>query len=276
VEWNAVVDGFDAENFARQCHEAGVGYVMWALGQNDGFYNSPNAAYDEICNVSAGRLCSLRDLPADIIKALKQYGIKFMFYLPGNPPYNNPIATPAFGYTLLKDTPTSQDTQEKLERVIREWSLRYGKDLCGWWFDGMYNNGIMQTRSDMSLKYNISTHTLAAKAGNPQSIVTYSNGVEIPIRSNSPYNDYAGGEQNGTIDELCVERWVDPGVQWFHFTYLGYYWLAPGIKYDKQKLLEWARNNFQNGGVLCFDVYCSKEGNLDAEQVAMLKELSQL
>jgi hypothetical protein len=273
-EWNEIVDGFDVALFAEQCKESGVNYVLWALGQNDGYYNSPNSAYDKITSVKAGDLCSKRDLPADLIKALKQKGIKFMFYLPGNPPIDNEEVVKKFQYTYRKDSPTSQFTQECWESVIREWSLRYGRDLYGWWFDGMYRGGIIETRSDMSLKYNISTHTLAAKAGNPQSIVTYNYGV-AKIQSDSPYDDYSAGEENNII-QIPDSRWTLPGIQWFHFTHLGEYWARPGIKNKTTDLEAWSRKVFEKEGVLCFDVFVTSKGDIDPQQREQLRAIASI
>ena len=273
TEWNEIVDGFDVNLFAGQCEEAGVKYVLWALGQNDGFYNSPNAAYDKITGVKAGDLCSKRDLPADLIRALKEKGVKLMFYLPGNPPISNEEVTKKFQYTFGKDSPTSQFTQECWEAVIREWSLRYGEDLYGWWFDGMYRGGIIETRSDMSLEHNISTHTLAAKAGNRHSIVSYNYGV-AEIQSDSPYDDYSAGEENNIVQLPAGGRWVLPGIQWFHFTHLGEFWAKPGVKHKTSELELWSRKVFENEGVLCFDVHVKATGEIDSLQREQLRAIA--
>ena len=58
---------------------------------------------------------------------------------------------------------------------------------------------------DMFFKNNISTHSLAAKAGNKNSIVTYISGF-VKIHGNTPYNDYTSGEKS-TIDENPSSRW---------------------------------------------------------------------
>lgn len=265
-EYNDVVNGFDVELFAQNCKEAGAGFVMFALGQNDGYYCSPNAAYDSIVGVPPGQLCSTRDLPADLFRALNKRGIKMMFYLPGNPPIRNELVDKKFQYTFGKDTPTSQFTQACWESVIREWSLRYGKKLSGWWFDGMYRGGIIETRSDMSLKHNISTHTLAAKAGNFNSLVTYNYGVN-KIQSNSPYDDYSAGEE-GKIVQVPQNRWVVDGVQWFLFTYLGKSWSKDGKRFETPELEQWAEKVFAKGGVICFDVHADKGGAILPDHIS--------
>jgi hypothetical protein len=197
-----------------------------------------------------------------------------MFYLPGNPPVSNREVTGKFQYTFEKDSPTSQFTQSRWESVIREWSLRYGKDLHGWWFDGMYRGGIIETRSDMSLEHNISTHTLAAKAGNPQSIVSYNYGV-APIQSDSPYDDYSAGEENNIV-QLPDDRWILPGIQWFHFTHLGEYWARPGVKHATSELETWSGKVFEKEGVLCFDVCVAAGGGIDPQQVEQLRAISRV
>ena len=273
-EWNDIVNGFNVELFANDCKAAGVGFVIFALGQNDGYYCSPNSAYDSIVGINPGDLCSLRDLPADLFQALDKYGIKMMFYLPGNPPISNQLVDEKFKYTYGKDSPTSQFTQARWEEVIREWSMRYGKKNSGWWFDGMYRGGIIETRSDMTLKHNISTHTLAAKAGNYNSIVCYNYGVNT-IRTNSPYDDYSAGEENN-IGQLPASRWVADGVQWFCFTHLGDWWGRGGTRYETDELTQWAEKVFENEGVLCFDVHAYKSGAIDPVQIDQLKAVKEI
>ena len=264
--WNQAVNRFDTELFANDCKRAGVSYVIWALGQNDGYYCSPNMSYDSICGVKAGELCSTRDLPLDLYKSLNKRNIRLMLYLPGNPPHSNKLAVKGFDYTFGKDTPTSQFTQARLEAVIKEWSLRYGEKISGWWFDGMYRSGIIQTRSDMSLAHNISTHTLAAKAGNHKSIVSYNYGVD-KIQSDSPYDDYSAGEENN-IGQLPDRRWILPGIQWFHFTFLGKSWGSGGVRYKTSDLTTWAEKVFEGEGVMCFDAKTDSKGAIDPDQLA--------
>jgi hypothetical protein len=268
-EYNEVVNNFDVELFAENCREAGANFVMFALGQNDGYYCSPNHAYDSIVSIAPGTLCSTRDLPANLFKALDKRGIKMMFYLPGNPPINNELVSQTIKYTFKKDSPTSQFTQNCWEAVIREWSLRYGKNLSGWWFDGMYRGGIIETCSDMSLPHNISTHTLAAKAGNHNSIVTYNYGVNT-IQSNSPYDDFSAGEE-GQIVQVPQSRWVVDGVQWFLFTYLGEWWGKTGMRFTTPELVQWAEKVFEKDGVICFDIHADKSGAIDPDHIRQVQ-----
>jgi hypothetical protein len=270
-EWNDAVNSFNAENFARQAKEAGAGFVMFTLGQNSGYYCSPNASFDKILGTQPGELCSTRDLPMDLIKELGEYNIPLILYLPSNPPVNNPLVSEKFHYPL-KDSATSQYNQPILESMIREWSLRYGSGVKGWWFDGLYQwNNIRETRMDMSLDYNISTHTLAAKAGNVNSIVTYNYGFG-KIQVNTPYCDYSSGEKQ-TIDEFPSSRWVEDGVQWFLFTYLGEKWGGKGQQFETDVLVEKAEKIVQNEGVLCLEVVTNTEGEILPHHLEQIRQV---
>ncbi len=260
-EWNKTVDSFNVDLFASQVHEAGAGYVMFTLGQNSGYYCAPNKAFDKAVGVAAGELCSKRDLPKDLIAALKKYDIPLILYLPSNPPINNKYVSEKLRYAFQKDSATSQFNQPILENMITEWSLRYGDGVKGWWFDGLYSwNDIRSTRMDMSLKHNISTHALAAKAGNKNSIVTFNSGFG-KIHGNTPYDDYTSGEK-ATIDEFPSGRWAEDGVQWFLFTYLGEKWGGHGQQFVTDSLVNKAADIVGNKGVLCLEVVTNAEGGI--------------
>jgi hypothetical protein len=259
-EWNDAVNSFDVELFASQAHQAKAGFVMFTLGQNSGYYCSPNATYDKVMGIKSGDLCSKRDLPLDLIKELKKYEIPLILYLPSNPPVRNKLVSEKFRYPS-KDSATSQFNQPILEDMIREWSTRYGSNVKGWWFDGLYEwNNIRETRMNMSLKHNISSHTLAAKAGNKESIVTYNSGFG-KIRANTPYCDYTSGEKS-TIDEMPTGRWISPGVQWFTFTYLGEKWGGHGQQFVTEELVNKAEQIVNNEGVLCLEVVTDAKGKI--------------
>lgn len=274
-EWNDAVDSFNTDEFASKVSQTGAGFVMFTLGQNSGYYCSPNSVFDSIVGVSPGDLCSKRDLPGDLIQSLKKYKIPVILYLPSNPPISNKMVSEKFRYSFGKDSATSQYNQPLLEKMIREWSLRYGNDVRGWWFDGLYEwNGIRGTRMDMSLRHNISTHTLAAKAGNKHSIVTYNYGFG-KIHANTPYCDYSSGEKM-TIDEYPSSRWAEPGVQWFLFTYLGEKWGGSGSQFRTKDLTEKARKIVENGGVLCLEVVVDPKGKIVPHHLEQITEVGKV
>ena len=62
----AQVKDFDVEALARQLQNVDAKYFVITLGQNFGYFNSPNATYDRITGYAPGERCSLRDLPLNL------------------------------------------------------------------------------------------------------------------------------------------------------------------------------------------------------------------
>jgi hypothetical protein len=127
---------------------------------------------------------------------------------------------------------------------------------------------------DMSLRHNISTHTLAAKAGNKQSILTYNYGFG-KIQVNTPYCDYSSGEKR-TIDEFPSDRWVEDGVQWFLFTYLGERWGGRGQQFETSELVSKAEKIIENEGVLCLEVVADATGEILLHHLEQVKEVGRI
>jgi hypothetical protein len=57
-EWEKAVNDFDVLTFADDARAAGAKYVLFTLGQNSGYYCSPNATYERLAgyaNTSGAR-----------------------------------------------------------------------------------------------------------------------------------------------------------------------------------------------------------------------------
>ncbi|UVI31248.1 alpha-L-fucosidase [Paenibacillus spongiae] len=285
--WDDVIDGFDAAGYARQVAESGAGFVLLTLGQNSGYHLSPNAAYDRIAGLQPGERCSRRDLPMDIADALEPYGIRLMLYLPVNPPHSahqregDYAVTKAFGYTPGMDGAPSQETQEKWQAVIREWSDRYGAKLAGWWFDGLFPHVVKGTYDDPSNRYNYGTLAEAARSGNANRIITFNPGVELTNASYTPYEDYSAGETNAPGHVPSNGRWVDAAerIQYFIFTFLGSFdpywagWGNKGVNFDTKELTGWVKEVTDKEGSVCLDTKVNRFGQIDPQQLEQLKAI---
>ena len=231
-QWNAIVDGFDVEGLARQLKACGAGYYCITLGQNSGFFCSPNAVYDKCVGISPSK-CSRRDLIADLYPALERQGIKLMVYLPSNAPDRDPIAVKALQWT--NGPHRNREFQVMWEDVIREWSKRWGTKVKGWWFDGCYYADAMYRQPDPP---GFATFAAAARAGNSQSIVAFNPGVTVPVIHITQHEDYTAGEIQDAIGIVCPGRWVG-GAQWHMLSYLGPWWFAgPKPRYSDQQVIE--------------------------------------
>src|SRR6266487_3937670 len=81
AEWNRLIDNINVDELAEQVKSVGARYMIFTIGQNSGYYVSPNTAYDKIVGKDSSK-CSGRDLIADIGFALHRLGLKFIVYLP--------------------------------------------------------------------------------------------------------------------------------------------------------------------------------------------------
>ncbi|MCP4198137.1 MAG: hypothetical protein GY762_13390, partial [Proteobacteria bacterium] len=84
-QWDRQIDAFDVDGLADQLQDIGADYLVISVGQNTGYYCSPNATYDKIVGITPSK-CSRRDLVVDLSKALKARGIRLIVYLPSNAP----------------------------------------------------------------------------------------------------------------------------------------------------------------------------------------------
>jgi lysophospholipase L1-like esterase len=239
------VQEFDVEALSRQLETLGAKYLVITLGQNSGFFNSPNATYDRCTGYAPGERCSTRDLPLDLYQALKPKGIRLMLYLPCQTPNGDARAQRALGLLEGKrDQPIDLEFAQKWARVIQEWSDRYGDRVAGWWFDGGYEH--IHFNEQIAQVY-----AVAAKHGNPKAIVTFNPGVRL-IR-HTQAEDYTAGELNEPFGVLPSSRWVE-GSQWHALTYLGSNWSARDTRFAAEQWAKWVSTAVSKGGVVTLDM----------------------
>jgi hypothetical protein len=93
-KWNDAVDAFDVNGLALQLASVGAGYFVLTLGQNSGFYCSPNGTYDRLIGITPSK-CARRDLVSDLSEALRTKNLRLMVYLPSGAPDRDPEAMKA-------------------------------------------------------------------------------------------------------------------------------------------------------------------------------------
>ncbi|HXP62308.1 MAG TPA: alpha-L-fucosidase, partial [Dongiaceae bacterium] len=239
------VEQFDVKALAGQLEEVGAGYLVLTLGQNSGYFNSPNAAYEKRTGYAAGQRCATRDLPLELYQALQPKGIRLMLYLPCQTPNEDARAQKAFGLPQgAQDQPIALAFAEKWSEVIQEWADRYGEKVAGWWFDGGYEH--IHFNDAIAARY-----AAAVKHGNPKAIVTFNPGVKV-IRWTKA-EDYTAGELNEPLQVIPAGRWLE-GSQWHALTYLGDSWMRRNTRFTDEQWVEWARKVTSRQGVLTLDM----------------------
>lgn len=264
-DWNRRIDAFDVDGLACQLAEAAVPYFVITLGQNSGFYLSPSKTYDEIVGIAPSK-CSQRDLIADLARALAPHSIRLMVYLPGMAPASDAVAK-----ARLEGTPDERLTvfQRHWESVVREWSLRWGKAVSGWWIDGPYNAPAYQ-HADAP---NYRSFAEALKAGNPSSLVAFNNGLRTPLYSMTEYEDYTPGEieRDMTVAPGCTpdysrlsnySRFLN-GAQLHVLTIMGEWWGKGPVRFPDELTIGYTKFLNSKGGVVSWDVPLTTAGLIE-------------
>lgn len=257
--WNAAVDSFDVAALANLLDQIGAGYYVITLGQNSGYYCSPNTAYDRHTGISPSK-CSRRDLVADLYEALNPKGIRLMVYLPSGAPDRDPDAVKALGWQRGNDGPDPRlaSFQRKWEDVIREWSLRWGTKVSGWWFDGCYYSDLMYNHPDPP---NFKSFADAARAGNPGGILAFNPGVHYPIITLTPDEDYTAGEIENVSRVVCTGPLIQQ-AQFHMLSYLGPRWAASPPRFTDAQAVNATRAIVEKGGVVSWDVPIKANGQI--------------
>jgi hypothetical protein len=256
AEWNSLVDHFDVEGLAKQIESVGAGYYLITIGQNSGYYLSPNATYDRYVGIQPSK-CSRRDLVADLCEALHKRGIKLMVYLPAGAPGGDPVARKALEWQ--QGAHRNREFHLKWEQVIREWSLRWGKKVVGWWFDGCYWPNTMYRSPEPP---NFASFAAAARAGNPDSVVAFNPGVVDRALSITPYEDYTAGEIN-ELDRAMIRRAVNgivDGAQVHFLSFLGQTWGTGSPRFTTEQAVAHSRKIAGSGGVITWDAPIQRSG----------------
>jgi len=268
-QWNKMVDGFDVEAMADTLQSVGAGYYQISIGQNSGYYLSPNATYDKLTGAKSSK-CSRRDLVADLGAALAKRGIRLMVYLPSGAPAGDKAADAALEWQ--NGPHPNKEFQKKWEAVIREWSERWGRKVSGWWFDGCYFPNSMYRSPEPP---NFASFAAAARAGNPDAAVAFNPGVVYRMLSLTPYEDFTAGE----IDKpelVTIRRAGDgkiDGTQIQMLSFLGERWGMGAPRFTPDQIVEYTRKVTGQGGAVTWDVPVRLNGTIAPEFVAQLTAL---
>ncbi len=265
--WNKLVDGFDVEACADQLKSVGATYYLISIGQNSGYFLSPNATYDKITGIAPTHL-SHRDLVADLATALAKRNIRLLVYLPSGGPAGDRVAREALQWE--NGPHRNAEFQRHWEAIIREWSLRWGDKVSGWWFDGCYWPNIMYRTDDAP---NFASFAAAARAGNPQSVVAFNPGVVNRTLSLTPHEDYIAGEiSDPTLwnARRNADGIID-GAQLHFLSYLGTTWGQGTPRFTTEQVVGFTKKVAESGSAVTWDTPIQRNGTFAPEFLAQLK-----
>ena len=284
-KWNQRVDAFNVPRLADQVASTGALYLLFTIGQNSGHYCAPNPTYDRLVGIQPSK-CSRRDLIAELARALKPKGIRLLVYLPSGAPAADHVARKKLGWLWgrkggwqLPGEPGGgrlADFQRRWEAIVRDWSLRWGKDVAGWWIDGCYFADPMYRHPD---EPNFACFAAALRAGKKNAIVAFNPGVKLPVIAHTRFEDYTAGEvpltQLPRAAATCPGRWLEcegAKVQYHVLTFLGKSWCqGEQPQWPDQKIMDLTRQIQDKGGVVTFDVPIRVEGKIPQPFIEQLQ-----
>ena len=283
TSWDECLNEFDCEVFAEEVKQTGAGYVILTVMQVTKYMLAPNETFNRVTGYKNGEACPSFDFIERIYESLHKRDIDLMLYFTGDGPANDEIAGNAFGYRGFhpNGTKVTKEFVEKWSAVLREYSLRYGKKVKGWWLDG--TPGIIGY-DDMEL---LSILTDAARAGNPDAICACNHFgvlgdygvVRKQVLCGTPCCDYTAGEMVYFEDVPAApfigeQRWhilTHLGKSKTMYEYSG--WGCEGTRYSAEYMQDYYRKVHAHGGVISVDVCVYRDGHIDPEQIVVLSQM---
>ena len=277
VTWAQRVNAVDTDYIAKTLHEIKAGYYCITMMQGWKFMIAPNETFDRITGNAPGEACSQRDLPLDLYHSLQKYGIDLYLYFTGDGPYKDLKEGSAFGFAAPRAGGVTEEFVTKWAGVLREYAVRYGDKVEGWWVDGCYRG----TYEWGDFRFNeglVKIYYNAIKAGNPQALTAFNDGVKPELVREYPFSDFTGGEQND-FTVIPPARFID-GAQAHILAPLGTApgagsedWGKKGCKRNAEYISGYINKVNANGGVVTVDVHLSPENRFDDEQLDLLRSL---
>jgi len=272
-KWNAAVDGFDALGLAKQLESVRAPYLFVTVGQGSGYYLAPNAAYDEVAGHRPSHT-SRRDLVSDLHAALQPRGIRLLVYATCGPPGKDEGAAKAFD-DFVHGPVRNPGGMAKWERVLREWSQRWGTKVDGWWLDGCHWPNIRFRTADAP---SFESLAAAVRAGNPNAAVAFNSGLTHPVVSVTPFEDYTAGVINapGALLETnhrATDGKTD-GAQLHMMSHLGKTWGQGPPRETPETIARWTQRWNALGGAVTWDVPVGREGRIDEDFLDVLRAIA--
>ena len=229
---------------ANQAASVEAGWFLFTLYHQSWLMMAPNETYDYILGVND--FTSSRDVPLELSNALRAKNIRLMLYINlwlGPPSNVSPKVREAMG-----GWPPNDKLVQNIAAILKEFSLRYGPRVSGWWIDGVQQPTVWGKSPHRERWFKEIADAL--KSGNPDAIVAFNPGLRT-VRYSSQ-NDYIAGE-SVDLNPVPSGRCLD-GAQWHLWTYLGGWWGSGGTRYSEEELGKYVSLVTSRGGALTFEV----------------------
>ena len=247
------VRDFDVNAFADMVEETGAGYVIFTSTHAPHIFPAPIQTIEKIL---PGNTCK-RDLIGDMADVLNERGIKLILYYPGG---RRGEFGEASGWTKKDRTEYFNNFCD----IFTEIGQRYGNKVAGYWFD----------MAPFTVSHHYERIFKATKIGNPDRIVSWSNGI---LRKPSVFQEYWAGEVQVLVypearhfKDLQPHVWIIIDDSWVHSkpdTDIG----PP--KFTNQQLIEYVKACNAKNIVVSMNVSVYQDGTVSPAALDQLRAL---
>jgi hypothetical protein len=261
--WPKMIDDFDVERFAQIVEQTGAGYVIWSATWSSFYFPAPIQAIQRALPGHTSR----RDLIEEIASALARHGIRLMLY------YQVGWVDKEWWQKNwdAADTERKEKFVGNLRAILEEVGARYGHKLSGLFLD----DGMLFYPAPFE------RITKAAKAGNPDRLVSY-NAWVLPKRTD--FQDVCFGEGFKGSDATQPDGIWRSGPQAGLFAHGMFILDGPNWGIDEantvirspipaEALVPTIKRAMQHGQALSLDMLMYEDGSVSPESLEVLKSL---
>ena len=272
--FDKAVDAFDVPRFVAQVKKSGARHVIFTSSWAEQHPPAPCAALDRIL---PGRTTK-RNLLKDISEGLAKEGIRTILYYNHGCNQEDPEWMKACGYS----SGHLEQFGSNIVAIVRELSLGCGRAVSGWWFDSTlalstkrrihFKNGVDLSGYDFPFR----ELSLAAKAGNPDSIISLNSQGGTFVYS--PCQEYYSGEEQWDFP-LCGRTNAQGMQMHIWCTMDNGNWVHMGrgfsnLRFKDAELAKFIRERTADGCAVTFNVDVDRSGLLNPAAIDQLARVT--
>ena len=269
-DFEAAVDAFDVPRFVAQVKESGARHIIFTSSWAEQHPPAPCPALDRIL---PGRTTK-RNLLKEIADALAAEGIRtILYYNHGCNGEDRPWMK-AVGY----EPGRLEEFGSNIVSIVRDLSVGTGPNVAGWWFDspGAVSDAGPHRVASVKIgdyKYPFRELALAAKAGNPETLVSVNSQGGTFVYT--PCQEYFSGEEldrfplcgRTNAQGMAMHLWLTmDNRDWVHRG-SGF----AGLRFSDDWLRDWLGRRLADGCAVTLNVDVDRTGLLNPAAIEQLK-----
>lgn len=277
--WNKWVKDVDVKALAKQIDRIGPDYVFITVGHHAGYFCSPNKTMDSIVGRFPSR-CSERDLVLDLANELQKYKIKLGAYIQSRAPDGDTFAVNKLNWKLGNFR--NADFQTKWEKIIEEYSMRWGDKIFSWWVDCAYFPDSMYLGKTVPNQFSLEK---SFKAGNSNVELCFNPGTRTQLKPHLPIETYSAGEMDYFLNVSGKRpldgKWFNTsemmkGKRTFFLTFSGQWWGWGNPRFPDELIIGYTKHIIRHGGLMTWDVPINSKGKIPEANFQQMRKLKNI